>query len=282
MNVGYAPHNTADSTALIDHYTTELQSAGIFDLAGSIADIEESAANGRVAVAFDLEDAAPLEGKLDRVAEFYDRGVRTLLPTYNYQNDAGSGCMDSIDEGLSAYGRDLVREMNVVGMTVDASHCSPMSGLEMCRLSATPVIYSHTGLGSVYQCDRNITDDQARACAETGGVVGILGMGIFLGENDSSISAVLRHLEYALDLLGPDHVGLGSDYTFDLDDAIEELTAHPENFPSWFTEYGAPKQVELNEFLSIGQVLRSRGYDNEIIDKILGGNFKRVANLTWR
>jgi len=179
VNAGYAP-NDADSTlALLAAFRRQIFADERFVLAASAADVVTAHASGRLAVAFDLEDANPLDGRLALVERYHRLGIRTLVPTYNYRNAAGSGCMDADDGGLTAYGRTLVREMNRVGMVADGSHSSIRTGLDLCAVSTRPVIYSHTCMRSVWEHERNITDEQARACAATGGVIGITGVGIF-------------------------------------------------------------------------------------------------------
>lgn len=176
-NVGYAPHCRSDSIALLAAYRAAIDERPELTVAAGSGEVDAAIADGKVAVIFDLEDSAPLDGRLDAVADYVALGVRTLLPTYNHANAAGGGCLDAVDTGLTAWGRDLVREMNTVGMVVDGSHCGARTGLDMCAVSTRPVIYSHSCLRSVWEHPRNITDDQARACAATGGVVGITGVG---------------------------------------------------------------------------------------------------------
>ena len=134
---------------------------------------------------------------LANVEHFYNLGVRTMLPTYNHANAAGCGCLDATDAGLTAWGRRLVAEMNSAGMVPDGSHCSVRTGLDLCETSTKPVIYSHSCMRSVWDHPRNITDDQARACADTGGVIGINGVGIFLGVNGIDDGAARVELDPA-------------------------------------------------------------------------------------
>ncbi|WP_433201889.1 dipeptidase [Dactylosporangium sp. CS-047395] len=239
VNVGFAPHGYELVRGLIDHWTPKILADERLTTARTVADVDAAAAGDRVAVAFDLEDSGPLDGRLERVQEFYDLGVRTMLPTYNNRNAAGCGCLDAVDDGLSDYGRALVREMNAVGMVVDGSHCSIRTGLDLCAVSEQPVIYSHSCMRSVWDHPRNITDEQARECAATGGVVGITGVGIFLGENDASLDALVRHVDHAVELVGPEHVGLSTDYSFDLADLQDEMRKSPELFPEVYTPLGS-------------------------------------------
>lgn len=138
--------------------------------------------------------------------------------------DTGAGAFTSLNVG------DLVAEMNAVGMVVDGSHCSRRTGLDLCEVSASPVIYSHSCMRSMWEHERNITDEQALACAETGGVVGIAGGGNFLGENEATLEAMVRPIDHAVELLGPEHVGIGSDFSFDHLDAQAEFASHPDLF----------------------------------------------------
>jgi membrane dipeptidase len=109
VNVGYAPHSADDVTGLIAGWRERIATDHRLRLAVNLDDIEAAGHAGDVAVAFDLEDSGPLDGQLDRVRHFYDLGVRTMLPSYNNRNMAGGGCLDEVDEGLTAYGRALIR-----------------------------------------------------------------------------------------------------------------------------------------------------------------------------
>ncbi|MFT4041541.1 MAG: membrane dipeptidase [Gordonia sp. (in: high G+C Gram-positive bacteria)] len=282
INVGYAPHDSHQSIAMLRNFKAQLDATDTHCYTGTVEDIDNANLRGQVAVAFDLEDSNPLDGDLRNVAVFYDLGVRTLLPTYNYQNRAGSGCMDSTDHGLTAYGRDLVREMNEVGMIVDATHCSERASFDLIECSRTPVIFSHTGMSAVRDNQRNISDAQARACAESGGVVGIFGIGIFIGDNDSSLETMVRHIDHAVSVVGPDHVGIGSDYSFDLDDINVELKQNANLFPEWMRKYDHVEMVAPEKYLKVGDSLRELGYSESDIEKITDGNFRRIATQVWR
>jgi len=282
VNVGFSPHSTELVFELLHTWRRGVTEHDRLTLVDGVADIDAATRAGQIGVAFDLEDSGPLGGRLERVKEFYDLGVRTLLPTYNLRNAAGSGCMDTVDEGLTAYGRDLVREMNAVGMVVDGSHCSIRTGLDLAEVTQAPMVYSHSCMRALWEHERNITDDQARACAETGGVVGITGVGVFLGPNDASVEAFVRHVDYAVELIGPDHVGISSDYSFDLEDLNREMATNPELFPEPYRRWGPIKIMPPEDLLRVEQALLDRGYPTEAVTGILGGNFRRVAEQVWK
>lgn len=227
------------------------------------------------------EDSRPLDDNLGNLATLANHGVRTLLPTYNHANRAGSGCLDTDDGGLTAWGRSIVAKMNGVGIVPDGSHCSARTGLDMCETSTGPVVYSHSCMRAVWDHPRNITDDQARACAATGGVTGITGVGIFLGPNTPTLDAMTRHLEYAIDLVGIDHVGISSDFSFDYADFVEELTRNPELFDDSYTRWGPIQWMRPETLLTLGDHLNGRGWRDSDVRAVLGGNFHRVARHSW-
>lgn len=279
VNVGYSPQSFDDSSLLLTRFRAAITDHPGLALATTPSDIE--AAGGRIAVAFDLEDSNPLDGDLDNVARFVDLGVRTMLPSYNHANRAGCGCLDTDDTGLTAWGRDLVAEMNAAGMVPDGSHCSARTGLDLCEVSSKPVIYSHSCMRGVWDHPRNITDDQARACAATGGVVGITGVGIFLGPNTPTLEAMTRHLEYAVELVGIEHVGVSTDHSFDAEDFLAEIRDHPEAFDESYTRWGPIRWMAPEVFVTLGSHLAQRGWSADDIRAVLGGNFRRVAECSW-
>lgn len=268
--------------ALLRHYRAAIDGRPDLELAATIDDVDAAARAGRIAVVFDLEDSRPLGDDLANVRRLADLGVRTLLPTYNNANRAGSGCLDHTDGGLTAWGRAVVAELNAAGVVPDGSHCSARTGLDMCEVSTGPVIYSHSCMRALWDHPRNITDDQARACAETGGVVGITGVGIFLGPNTPTLDAMTRHLEYAVDLIGIEHVGVSTDFSFDAADFIDELERNPHLFDDSYTRWGPIQWMPPETFLTLGEHLRSRGWCARDISAVLGGNFHRVARRAWR
>lgn len=252
-----------------------------FALAGTTADVRAAKASGKLAVTFDLEGTEPLDGDVGRLTEFYELGVRTVLIAYNRRNRAGGGCHDATDSGLTAYGRELVREMNELGVLVDATHCSAQTTFDLFETSSAPVIFSHVVPAGVWQHPRNVTDDQMRGCAATGGVVGINGVGIFLGANDASVEAVVRAVDYAATVVGIEHVGLGLDFVFDQDELSQYVAQRPDVFPHRSSygratiEFFPPRCLE-----GLANALLDR-FSEDDVRMVLGSNFERVATAVW-
>jgi membrane dipeptidase len=255
-----------------------------FLLASTFDDVEEAKRTGRLAVTFDLEGTEPLDGQLSLLESYHALGVRTVLIAYNRSNRAGGGCHDDPEAGLTEFGRALVREMNSLGVIVDATHCSVRTTFDLFEASELPVVFSHSVPLGVHVHDRNISDDQMRGCAATGGVVGINGLGIFLGNNDASTASLVRAIDYAVGVVGPEHVGLGLDYVFDQDELNAFLEANRDTFPP---ESGYADAIPYR-FFSPAQLpeltgsLLERGYAAHDVRAILGGNVARVARSVWR
>ncbi|MFF2085169.1 dipeptidase [Nocardia sp. NPDC058176] len=286
VNVGYSAQRTADSLALLHQFRDEAAADPRFRLVATLADVGR---DDVIALAFDLEDSAPLGGDLDNVEVFHRLGVRSLLPTYNHANAAGCGCLDAHDTGLTGYGKDLVRKLNEVGVFADGSHCSRRTGLDIATHTGVPMIYSHSNFTALWEHPRNITDDQARACAATGGVIGINGVGIFLGHNDPGdhagrLAAMADHIRYGVDLVGIDHIGIGSDYSFDGEEFNDEIRDNPAAFSDSYTKWGPLQWVPPEELLGtpgLDDLLATRGFTPTERAALFHGNFTRVAAQVW-
>ena len=247
-------------------------------LALSVGDILAAKESGKLAIAFDLEGSEPLLGNINLVSFYYDLGVRQMLLAYNKDNRASGGCMEG-NIGLTSFGKDVIREMNRVGMVVDVSHMGYRATMEAFEVSSKPVIFSHSNPKSLREHARNISDDQIKACAQTGGVIGINGIGDFLGGTSSEL--IVQNIEYVLNLVGPEHVGIGLDYVIDKQEVLDYIKNNPDVFPADkianFISFVEPEQ--LPEFT---ELLYQKGYNEQIISGILGGNFLRVARETWK
>ncbi|MEV0770735.1 dipeptidase [Nocardia salmonicida] len=290
VNVGYSAQTKDDSLALLRQFRDEAAADSRFRLVDRVGDI---GAPEVISLAFDLEDSGPLDGDLDTVELFYDLGVRSLLPTYNHANAAGCGCLDSDDTGLTGYGKDLVRKLNEVGMFADGSHCSRRTGLDIATHTSVPMIYSHSNFVALWDHPRNITDEQARACAATGGVIGINGVGIFLGRNEPAaraerVEAIADHIRYGVDLVGIDHIGIGSDYSFDGQEFNDEIRDNPGAFSDSYTKWGPLQWTPPEDLLGesdvpgLDELLAARGFTPAEREAIFGGNFARAASHVWR
>ncbi len=251
-------------------------------LVESLDDIVAAKQSGRLAICFDIEGGRAVEPHPGLVEVYYRLGVRWMLIAYNQNNGLGGGCQDD-DPGLSDYGRLIIDEMEKVGMVLCCSHTGYTTALQAMEHASKPVIFSHSNPRALHDHPRNIPDELMQACAETGGVVSINGIGDFLGDKDNSTETLLNHIDYTAKLIGPEHVGLGLDYVYDLGELETYIAQHPNSFPP-DKGYGSGDfpLVEPERFPAIAQGLFDRGYDDDQVRGIVGHNNWRVAREVWK
>jgi membrane dipeptidase len=250
-------------------------------LAETVADIQKAKADQKLAVIFDIEGGKAVEGHPGLVEVFYELGVRWMLIAYNKNNRLGGGCQDE-DSGLTDYGRLIIDEMERVGMVLCCSHTGYRTAREAIEYSNNPVIFSHSNPRALWDHERNIPDDLMRACARSEGVVNINGIGIFLGDNDNTTETLVRHIDYAVNLIGPEHVGLGLDYVFDQAELDEYVQSRPDIYPPEKGYGTGMAMVEPERFPVIAEALLKSGYKDKQVQGILGHNNLRVASRVWR
>ena len=176
----------------------------------SPADVHEAKRSGRLGICFNLEGTRALGDQLSMVEFFHSLGVKWMLMAYNRNNSVGGGCQDD-DSGLTPFGREVLDEMTRVGMVPCCSHTGWRTAMQVMEHAAGPVIFSHSNSHAVHAHPRNIPDELIKACAATGGVIGINGVGPFLGVGeDGPVAAMVRHIDHMVQLVGPDHVGPGA------------------------------------------------------------------------
>lgn len=283
VNVGFGPISLAQHEAMIVGLTNWIATSGSYcRVVKTVADISAARAEGKLAVFFDVEGMAPLdEGGEALIAPWRDAGVGWMLIAYNAANRAGSGCTDEVDCGLTDHGKRILAEMRRVGMIACCSHTGHRTALEVMEHAGAPVIFSHSNAAALFPHYRNIPDDLIRACAQTGGVVGINGIGGFLGDGPASIARLVDHIEHVASLVGTDHVGLGLDYVFDKQELVDYLAAMPDIFPDAESMEHATSMICPDRVANIAEELLARGADEASVRKILGENWLRVAGEVW-
>lgn len=277
------PHDAFPMLATFRHWIREHEDQ--YKLVDTVADIERAKAQGQLAILFDIEGGNAVAEHPGLVEVFYRLGVRWMLFAYNKNNKLGGGCMDE-DSGLTAYGRTIIDEMERVGMVLCCTHVGHRTAREAMEYARSPVIFSHSNPSAVHAHVRNIPDELMRLCAAKGGVVNINGVGMFLGvdsqgRSDNATETILRHIDYAAQLIGPEHVGLGLDYVFDVSELEEYLRKHPEKFPL-DARNGGYRQVEPERFPVIAEELLKKGYSESDVQGILGHNNLRIARRVWK
>ncbi|MEP6502703.1 MAG: membrane dipeptidase [Betaproteobacteria bacterium] len=282
LNVGYGDDGIEAHVRMLAAFRGWIAAhADRFRLIESVDDISRARAAGQLAIGFDIEGANAIDDQLSLVRVYRDLGVRWLLLAYNRNNRAGGGCQDE-DAGLTPFGHALLDELAEQGVVACCSHTGYRTAHEAIDASPTPVIFSHSNPRALADHPRNIPDDLIKAGAARGGVIGINGIGLFLGDNDASPARVARAAAYVADLVGAQHVGLGLDFLHDRSDLDATIAAHPEQFPpelgySTGMDFMAPEQLP-----EVAHHLRARGMAESEVAGILGGNWLRIARQVWK
>ncbi|MDP9018810.1 MAG: dipeptidase [Candidatus Eremiobacteraeota bacterium] len=280
VNVGFEVGNIESHVRMLAHFRRWLKERPEqFLLIERVEDIHRAKESGRLGVCFDVEGAGAIDDQLSLIGLYYELGVRWMLMAYNVPNRVGGGCME-VDSGLTEFGVRVIDEMARVGMVACCSHTGERTALEVIQYSKNPVIFSHSNPRALWEHPRNIRDEVIRACAAKGGVIGINGVGVFLGANDTRSQTVANHIDYVAKLAGIDHVALGLDYVFDNEELVAYLKARPEVFGKEAEvptiDFVAPEQVS-----EIADCLISMGYAEVDVQRIFGLNWLRIASI-WK
>jgi membrane dipeptidase len=281
LNVGYADIPWAEHIKILSFMRQWVaQHSTAYRLVSSVDDAHLCKKEGKLGIVFDIEGMGPVQDNISFVRTFYELGVRWMLIAYNRNNKAGGGCLDE-DRGLTPIGRAIIDEMEAVGMVLCLSHSGARTVAEALEYARNPPIFSHSNPCAVVPHPRNISDKVMRACACKGGVVGLSGIGTFLGSNVNLVERLLYQLRYVVDLIGPEHVGLGLDYVFDTAELDDNVRSNPSLFPAG-VDGTTMKMVEPQAMRAIAEGLARDNLTDAQIRGILGENWLRVASLVWR
>jgi membrane dipeptidase len=254
------------------------------DSPGDFARVKPS---GKIAVILGLQNAEHFRRPND-VDLFYGYGQRVAQLTYNARNRIGNGSTERRDEGLSDFGLAIVERMNKVGMAVDVSHCGDRTTLDAFEVSKKPVLITHSNVRALANGHpRDKSDEAIRAVGKAGSVMGITGVRMFVSDREpTTIENVLDHFDYVAKLIGPEHLGVGSDMDLDGYDAMppelnKQLRA------SYKGSYGFRDRIDIEgldhpkRMFDLTEGLIRRKYTDAQIEGILGGNFRRVLTEIW-
>lgn len=259
-------------------------------------DIPAAKQAGEIGLVLGTQNAHLIGDRLGRLDVLQRLGFRYVQLTYNHRNLLGDGCAEPTDAGLSSFGREAVRVMNEVGITVDISHTGHRTALEALKVTKRPALISHANPRGLYDNPRNHHDDVIRALADTGGVIGCSLPSPFNWSGEDRLPTLddfAAAIEYVIDLVGEDHVAIGSDvvatagaYPLGLSASLRgDLYAVSGAF---YGKFGVEKRVrkvqgivDYQDWPRITEVLVARGHDERRIRKILGENLLRVYRGAW-
>lgn len=261
-------------------------------------DIPAARRDGKVGMILGWQNARALDDNLDRIVFLHRLGLRIMQPSYNTRTFLADGCLEPEDGGLSALGKQAIKRMNEVGIAVDMSHSSERSTIMAAEVGERPILITHVGAKAVANLQRNKSDDAIKAVAETGGVIGIGIYGPLIWNGDPlrrpTLDDFRRHLNHIVELVGIDHVGLGTDqyqvvdraaYCAGLDTAQDDINpgaaAYSEAFGyTYLTRY--PTDCEtIADYPRITDTLVDDGWSESDVRKFWGGNFLRAFGEIW-
>ena len=221
--------------------------------------INNACNSGKIAAVLTIEGGEALEGSISSLRMLYELGVRGMTLTWNYRNEIADGVLDGISGGgLTPFGREVIAEMNKLGILIDISHISEAGFWDVVNMSKLPIVATHSNAKKLCGHSRNLTDEQLLALKQMGGVTGLNLYPVFLNDSGkASIKDVISHIEYITALTGEDTLGLGSDF-----DGIECTPEGLEGVQCY--------SRLINELLKLN-------YSETLIRKIAGENFMRVV-----
>jgi membrane dipeptidase len=228
-------------------------------IATSVAHVRRLVRAGKVAAVLSIENADAIEDELARLDDFYSAGVRMISLTWNASNRLADGAMEHAHGGLTPFGRRVLRRVQELGMIVDVSHLSPASFWDVYRATEGPILASHSNAAAIQPHPRNLSDDQIRALAERGGIMGINFYPGFLGE--PSAEQAVAHIDHMVKLGGVGCVAMGSDF-----DGISSVPRGLEN---------------ASKFPVLSNLLARRGYGPREVAQIMGSNALRAFRAVW-
>lgn len=253
-------------------------------LVTTAAQIRQAKRDGVIAMYANCQPSTPAPRDLKALDAAYGKGLRSFMLTYNRMDHIGTGCTERVDAGLSMFGLEVVKHCNELGMIVDVSHCSHLTTMDACRHSKKPVTANHTIARSVYRHARGKSNEALRAIADTGGVVGVLALPAFLTDAAvPTIEHMLDHIDYIADLIGWQHLAIGTDWPMQAPDDFLAAILNAEMKTVGFRQedrIDATKRLsgydDCRDLPNITRGLVKRGYTDEQIKGILGENALRV------
>jgi membrane dipeptidase len=250
------------------------------------ADILRAKQENKTGIILGWQNTSGLEDRLDYLELFHQLGIRIIQMTYNTQNLVGSGCYESRDSGLSDFGREVVAEMDRLGILCDLSHVGPKTSEDVILASRKRVAYSHCLPAGLKAHPRNKTDEQLRFIAEKGGFIGVTMFPPFLKKGpQSTVADYVEAMEYVINLAGEDVVGVGTDFTQGYDQPFFDWITHDKGFGRKLTDFGTvinPEGFrEIGDFPNLTSAMAQRGWSTARIEKVMGGNWLQLLKDVW-
>lgn len=249
-------------------------------------DIARAKREGKTGIILGWQNTSGIEDRIEYLAIFKALGVGIMQMTYNTQNLVGCGCYESRDSGLSDFGRDVVDEMNRLGILCDLSHVGPKTSEDVILHSKKPVAYTHCLPSGLKEHPRNKSDEQLRFIAERNGFIGVTMFPAFLARGtDATVDDYVEAMDYVINLVGEDCVGFGTDFTQDYGRDFFDWLNHDKGYGRPLVEFGEiinPEGMRLiRDYPNLTAAMERAGWKEARIRKVLGDNWVAFLEEAW-
>jgi membrane dipeptidase len=249
----------------------------------SSKDIERAKREDKLGIILNFQNTTHIGSDVDNIDFFYSLGIRQIQMTYNDLNLVGAGCTERRDAGLSRFGVKVVERMNKLGILVDLAHTGYQTSMDVIEVSSKPVAFTHTICRAVHDHDRGKVDAQLDAIARKNGYVGIAVVPMFISpRSDASLEDFLKHVDHAAKIVGTDKLGIGTDHLESYPPLADKMNKEALEKLGFQKKHGVDLLRKTKgyrgwrDFPNLTRALISRGYSDEAVKGILGGNFLRI------
>jgi membrane dipeptidase len=257
----------------IDQFLEEApRSEGMIQMVKTRGDLPEEPVSGTIKFLLHFEGCMPLRGSIENLRNFYRLGLRSIQPVWNFRNELGDGVWENrTGGGLTNFGVQVIKEANRLGMVVDLSHMNREGFFQTLDVATAPLLVSHANACGMLKNPRNLDDEQLKALANQGGLVGILALPERVGEGEVGVEDMLKHMDYIINLIGIEHMALGMDFVkYDGPRTLKDRH-HPLHKDPLIKGF-----EEIEDLPNLIAGLQKHGYKDDEVRMILGGNYLRV------
>jgi len=252
----------------------------------SAADILRAKQEGRVGIILGWQNSTGFGEDLRMVPLFRELGLRVVQMTYHTANFAGSGCLEGVDRGLTDFGRDLVATLNREGILIDLSHVGSQTSRDVIAASTKPVSYTHCAPRALKDHARNKTDAELRELADRGGMIGVTMFPPFTAKgNESTLEDYIDAIAHVVDVCGEEQVGIGTDFMLDMPSERMGYFLRDKGYGRRLLTPTGPKFPaeigRIRQFPNLTAAMERRGWSDQRIARLMGGNWLRILGEVW-
>jgi membrane dipeptidase len=275
--------------------TKLIETDPVATLIRSAADIEQAKRDGKVGIIIGVQASYLIGTDLWKLKALHDIGLRIFQLTYNDRCYTGDGCLEPIDGGLTRFGKQVLDEAARLGIAIDLSHVGRRTSMEAIAAAPKPPMFSHANPNALTESPRNLTDEQIKLIGEVGGLIGVCTWAPLCWKNrpgdPPTVDDVVDHVDYVVQMIGIDRVGIATDSGCTMNQAwlkqhsLEFNTAFPEIAGDYLKNVGEdthPEELpDLTNLVLVTDALQRRGYSDDDVRKLIGGNFLRHLRDAW-